>query len=157
MADYPGAVAAIKARFEANWASTPYCYVNGQACATVDDPTSESPNPINWALFEIAHVPSYIAATGTPGQQTIVYPGMIKVHIMSPHGLGDDAGLALAVAAGEIFRNKLFYDDVTPGCFVRTGYDLNGQPRVDGGDIVSDDGEWFSHTATIPFEYWHRG
>jgi hypothetical protein len=82
---------------------------------------------------------------------------MIKAHVFAPVNTGIDDCYAKAVAIGEIFRNQVFYDSVTAGCFVRSGYTLDGQPRIDQGDASSDDGQWFAVTATIPFEYWHRG
>lgn len=159
-ADYAGACAAIWQRFEDNWkiagtAITPVKTVNDPAADTPVDPTQK--NPIAWVLFEIVHGESDIVGSGTPGQQTIVYRGFIKGYVFTPIKSGTDDGLAKAVAIGEIFRNKLFYNDVTGGCYVRTGYAKDGQPRINAGDVTSDDGQWFTTTATIPFEYWHLG
>lgn len=157
-ADYAGACAAIRQRFEANWQSggsliTPVDYVNEPGAPAVD----ASGNPIPWVFFEIIHNGSYIIASGTPGQQTIVYDGFIKAHCFNPINTGVADGLARAVAIGEIFRNKVFYDTVTTGCYVRSGYERDGQPRIDEGDASSDDGQWFAVTSTIPFQYWHLG
>lgn len=157
-ADYAGACAAIRERFEANWQTagvptTPVDFVNEAGEPAVD----AGGNPTAWVFFEIVHNGSYIIGSGTPGQQTIVYEGLIKGHVFVPINTGVTDGLAKAVAIGEIFRNKVFFDGVTPGCYVRSGYDKQGQPRVDEGDASSDDGQWFAITATIPFEYWHLG
>ena len=159
-ADYAGACGAIRQRFTDNWKVadvpiTPVDYVNDSAPEPPVDPVSK--RPIAWVFFEIVHNGSYIVGSGTPGQQTIVYDGFIKGHVYTPIDTGTDDGLAKAVAIGEIFRNKRFYDGVTEGCYVRSGYDRNGQPRIDNGDVTSDDGQWFTTTATIPFEYWHLG
>jgi hypothetical protein len=108
-------------------------------------------------MFEIVHGESYIAGSGTPGQQTIVYHGFIKGYVFTPINSDTDDGLSKAVAVGEIFRNKLFYSDVNPGCYVRSGYTREGQPRISAGDVTSDDGQWFTTTSTTQFEYWHRG
>lgn len=158
LADYAGACAAIRGRFVAGWTVasvliTPVDFVNESGEPAVDG----SGNPTAWVFFEVVHNGSYIVGSGTPGQQTIVYDGLIKGHVFVPINTGVADGLAKAIAIGEIFRNKLFYDAVTEGCFVRSGYDKQGQPRVDEGDASSDDGQWFAVTATIPFEYWHRG
>ena len=157
-ADYAGACAAIRARFEDNWSSggialTPIAFLNEAPPSRQD----ASGNAAPWVFFEIVHNGSYLIGSGTPGQQTIVYDGLIKAHVFVPINTGVDDGLAKAVAIGELFRNKVFFDAVTPGCYVRSGFDKNGQPRVDEGDAASDDGQWFRVTATIPFEYWHRG
>jgi hypothetical protein len=156
-ADYAGAIAAIKSRFEANWLTdgarkTPFCYLNEAPCETVD----ESGTPISWCLVEIVHSGSYLLASGTPGNRPTAWDMLIKVHVMSPTGTGSGeggGGLMLALSAGEIFRNALFYNTVTSGCYVRSGYEMQGQPRIDEGDVNSNDGSWFATTATIPAEY----
>lgn len=158
-ANYAGACAAIRQRFEDNWKTdgvldTPVDFVNESGAPAVDPATS---NPIPWVFFEIVHNGSYIIGSGTLGQQTIVYDGFIKGHVYTPINSGLDDGLAKAVAIGEMFRNKVFYNDVTAGCYVRSGYAKDGQPRIEDGDVTADDGQWFTTTATIPFEYWHLG
>lgn len=160
-ADYAGAVAAIKQRFVDNWSpggvdTTPYGFVNE------DDPTSTDigGKAIPWVLFDIVSAGSHTVGRGVPGDNVIVYDMLIKGHVFVPLGTGlgeTDGALAYAIAIGEIFRNKIFYNTVTAGRYVRSGYDANGQPRISDGDITSDDGEWFTVTATIPAEYWHRG
>jgi hypothetical protein len=161
MADYVGACTAIRERFESGWKIddeliTPVDYVNLSGAEPPVDPETKRPVPC-WVFFEIVHNGSYIVGSGTPGQQTIVYDGLIKGHVFTPVNSGTEEGLAKAVALGEMFRNKQFYDGVTAGCYVRSGYDKNGQPRIDAGNMTSDDGQWFNTTATIPFEYWHLG
>jgi hypothetical protein len=158
-ADYAGACEAIRSRFEGIWKNgdtliTPIDFVNESGAPAVDQ---QSGAPVPWVLFEIVHDDSYIVGSGTPGQQTIIYPGLIKGHVFTPINSGTGDGLRKAVAIGEIFRNKVFYNDVTPGCYVRSGYAKDGQPRINAGDVTSDDGQWFTTTATIPFEYWHLG
>lgn len=147
-ADYAGAVAAIQAKFTAEWvigavARTPVGFINQTAPVA----KNEAGQPAPWVLFEIVHAGSYRHTNAIR-----VYDGIIKAHVFLPKGTGDADGLALAIAAGEIFRNKVFYDGVTAGCYVRSGHDL--PPRVDDGDITSDDGKWFTLTASIPFEAW---
>lgn len=158
-ADYAGAVGAIKQRFIDAWVvdgspRTPIGYVNGDV-----DPSAN--NPSAWVEFEVVHSGSLINGSGLPGNHVIIYYGSIKGHVFVPSGSGlgeiDNGGLQLALAIGEIFRNALFYNTVTDGCFVRSGYDIQNQPRIDDGDLTSDDGQWFAVTATIGFEYWHRG
>lgn len=158
-ADYAGALAATRQRFTDNWAPlgverTPYGFLNPST-----DPITADDNgiPVSWALFEIVHIDSYALGRGVPGNNVIIYPFLIKVHIFVPTGTDTATAETLAIAAGEIYRNRIYYDAVTAGCYVRSGYDTNGQPRLSGGDITSNDGEWFSLTATIPAEYWHRG
>lgn len=157
-ADYAGAVAAIKQRFVAQWVTdaaptTPIAFVNEAAPSLVNVADG---NPVPWVMFEVVSSSSTNMGSGVPGSQVIAYDGMVKAHVFVSTGSGDgttDAGaMPLALAAGEIFRNKVFFDDVTPGCYVRTL-----TPRIDEGDVTSNDGKWFAVTATIPFEYWHRG
>ena len=156
-ADYAGAVQAIKDRFTANWkvdgaALTPVGFVNEADPQMADEAGALIP----WVLFEIVSSPSRIVGVGSAGNNNVLFPGLIKVHVFTPAQSGSGDGLAKALIAAEMFRNKTFFDDVTPGCFVRTGYRMDEQPRVDAGDVTSLDGNWFATTATIPFEYWHR-
>ena len=161
-ADYAGAIAAIKAYFVANWQTdgvptTAFGFVNEAACKTVD----ENGAPTVWALFEVLGSGTVLQGSGTPGNQIIIFDGLVKVHVFVPTGVGtgegDGGGMQKALAAGEIFRNRIFYDTVTDGCYVRSGFARDGQPRFSQGDVSSNDGEWFVTTATIPFEYRHRG
>lgn len=157
-ADYAGAIAAIKQKFIDAWgAATPYGFVNEIDPSTVD----VDGNPTIWILFEVVSLGSRINGSGTAGSQVIVYSGLIKAHVFAPTGAGtgetSSGAMQQALAIGEIFRNQLFYNGVTAGCYVRSGYDRNGPPRIETGDVNSLDGEWFSTTAVIPFEYWHKG
>lgn len=155
-ADYAGACAAIKTKFLDEWEGTPAAAVGfvNEADPLMASTTTGAPIP--WVLFEIVSNDSDKVGLGTPGNSVTVYYGLIKAHIFTPSGDGVETGMALALEAGEIFRNQLFYDDVTPGRFVRSGYTLDGQPRISEGDTYSEDGSWFNTTATIPFEFWDR-
>lgn len=151
MADYAGAKAAIEARLAANWPTTRIALVN----KTPDDPWPPKDgdgNLLPYVLIEVINTTSSIATFGVPGEQTWAYLGLIHVHVFVPVNTDSDLATQYAVAIGEIFRGQLFYDDVTPGSYVRTL-----SPRLDGGGDGSDDGLWFRITATIPFEYRHRG
>lgn len=154
-ADYAGALVAIKAKFLSEWTATPIAAVGfvNEADPVMAD---EAGSPIPWVLFEIVSNSSDKIGLGTPGNGVTVYYGLIKVHVFTPAGNGIEQGISLALSAGEIFRNQLFYDDVTPGRYVRSGYVLDGQPRISEGDTYSEDGSWFNTTATIPFEFWDR-
>lgn len=148
MPDYAAAVAAIKTRAASNWTTTPLGFLN-EADPAKEDSQGE---PTPWVLCEIVSSGSTVVGTGTPGNQTIVYDGLIKFYVFIPAGTaGTGIGFTHAVALGDLFKNKLFYND-TPGFYVRTGF-----PYVEDGDAGSEDGNWFGVTATIPFEYWHRG
>lgn len=150
-ATYDGACAAIVARFVAGWVDgdgvplTPVAYVNAAEPAHT---VSENGVPAAWAAFEIVHA----GATRMTNRMT-AFDGLIKVHCWTPAGTGAAAGQALALAAAAIFRNAMFYADVTSGCFVRSGYTMTGPPRIAAGEADSLDGSWFATTATIPFTY----
>lgn len=147
MADYAGAVAAIKARFAANWTSTPIAYQNEDFADQV----------VPWVYFEIINSTADLRGAGTPGAHVWLYRGNIFIHVFVPKGQGSAEATALAVAAGEIFRAQQFYD-ATPGCAVRTGVGPDGEgPRVDGGGSAADDGNWWRVTCTVPFEFYYRG
>ena len=147
MADYSGAMEAIKSRITANWSTTPLSFQNEPSPAVQD----ANANPTPWVHCEIFGLPGDIEGMGTPGNQTWLYDGLLHMHVFTPTGSGDAIGRQYADQLAEIFRNAEFYNG-TPGFAVRTrtGY-------VDGGGPGSDDGLWYRHTATVPFEYWHRG
>lgn len=147
MSDYTGAVAALKTRLVDNWTTTPFGFVNEAPPATMDANGSTIP----WVLCEVVSLGSAVRGAGTPNNHVIVYDGAVKLYVFVPDGAGTETGLAYAVALGDIFKNQVIYDTGN-GCYVRTGY-----PSVEDGNAGSDDGLWFGVTASIPFEYWHRG
>jgi hypothetical protein len=150
-ASYDGAVAAIRARLVANWATTRITYQN-ETPAAPWPPVDGNGVLQAWVNLEIAGTGSEIYGQGSPGNNTWHYEGQIYIHVFVPVGSGDALAQQYARETGEIFRGKKFYDDVTPGCYVRTW-----SPHTDGGGDGDDDGNWYRVTATIDFEYWHRG
>jgi hypothetical protein len=148
MPDYAGAVAAIKARVAANWTTTSVAWANDENDSVK---MNDNGDPIPWVYGEIINTWSGIEGAGKPGSQTWLYDGLISLDVFVPVRTGTALAFQYAVALGEIFRAKLFYDD-NAGHYVRSW-----SPRLDGGDSSSDDGLWWRVTATIPFEYWHRG
>lgn len=154
MADYAGAVEAIKSRFTTLWVSgfeprTKVVMVNENPQEPF--PPRDGNNALQpWVLLSIEGAGAGQIAFGTTSSHGYLYVGTIYAHVYVPVGGGTADAFELAVAAGEIFRAKQFYD--TPPCFVRTH-----APRVDGGAPGSDDGIWFRVTASIPFEFYYRG
>lgn len=148
MADYAGAIEAIGQRFKDAWGDrTPIAVLNEKRPVLVDgngDPASA------WLFLEVVGAGSDIVGAGRPGDHRWVYDGLIQIHVFVRSGSGTADALRLATDAGEIFRAAEFYrvDD----CCVRSW-----SPRIDGGDSGSDDGLWWRTTASIPFEYLHRG
>jgi hypothetical protein len=148
MADYAGAVEAIEARLRERWAGrTPVAVRNGPEVRKLD----QAGDPQPWVYLEVIGGDATILGVGRPGDHLTVDDGNIFVHVFVPSGTGTSEATRLAVAAGEIFRTAEFYRD-TPGCCVRSW-----SPRIDGGGSSADDGLWWRVTATIPFEYIHRG
>lgn len=147
MADYAGAVAAIKALFASSWTATAVAYQN-QDFADQTGP---------WVYFEVISSGSTLRGIGTPGSNVWLYWGNIFIHVFVPLNYGDADAHTMAVAAGEIFRSKQFYD-TTPGFCVRTGLGQDGEgPQTDGGGSDADNGNWWRVTCRVPFEYYHRG
>ncbi len=151
MADYAGAVAAIKAKFVAEWVTggSPTTPVVFQNAANEYDPSTNTQQP--WVYFEIIGSSSGLRGVGTPGSQTWLYRGFIAAHVFVPINSGFELAQTYAVAIGEIFRAKGFYNDGN-GAIVRTW-----SPRTDGGESDADDGNWWRVTCTIPFEFFYRG
>lgn len=158
MADYAGAEAAILARLQAGWMTTRITYQNETPAdpwpPVIAAPTPEDPDATiiaPWVNLEIECFNAPIIGQGRPGNHVYRYDGLIEVHVFTPVGTGTALGKEYAVAIGEIFRRKKFYDQ-TPGCYVRTE-----DPYPAAGNSRSDDGNWFGTTMTCPFAYWHRG
>lgn len=147
MADYAGAVAAIKQRMAANWTTTPIAFQNESPPPDTDPNTGV---PIPYVYFEVIGNTSDLRGMGKPGDHIWLYAGLIAAHVFVPVNSGTDLAQQYAVAIGEIFRAKGAGD--FGGIDVRTW-----SPRTDGGESDADDGNWFRVTCRIPFEYLHRG
>ena len=150
MADYAGAEAAILDRLQAGWTITTVTFQN-ETPAGDWPPVNDRGELVPWVNLEIECFGSEIVGQGKPGNHVYRYDGLIEVHVFTPAGSGKALGKEYAVAIGEIFRRKKFYDE-TPGCYVRTE-----DPYPAGGNSSSDDGNWFGTTMTCGFTYWHRG
>lgn len=149
-ASIAGAKAAIRQRLIENWTLTPITFQN-------EAPPSSWPPMADgdfapWVHLEVTNTGSAMHGAGKPGSQVWVYDGLILVHVFVPINSGEALADQHAVTIGEFFRAKVFYQNVTPGCYVRTW-----APRVDGGGTADHDGNWYRVTMTCPFEYWHRG
>jgi hypothetical protein len=145
MADYAGAIAAMRARFVAAWgATTP---VEFQAEAPPANPWPPSP-AVPWIYFEVIQTESAERGVGMPGAKTWRTTGNIFLHLFVPLNYGMPDTLALAGQAGEIFRAATFYVDNTVGAKVVTS-----APSIGGGASDADNGNWFGVTVSIPFEF----
>jgi hypothetical protein len=144
MADYAGAVAAMRARFAGAFMSAPIAYQN-------EDPP-QSPWPpapaVPWIYFEVIEAQTALRGVGLPGNQTWLTSGHIFFHVFVPKGYGLADHLALAGRAGEVFRSATFYNSEPGAKVVCLG------PSVQGGDSASDDGAWFGVTVSIPFHFY---
>jgi hypothetical protein len=148
MADYAGAVAAIRDRLVANWTTTPIAFQNESFDPPVD-PNSGSPTP---RLFlEVLGNDANLRGVGMPGDHVWLYCGHILIHVFVPVNSGAALAQQYAVTAGEIFRAAAFYS-AGNGAIVRSW-----APQTDGGGTDADDGNWFRVTCTIPFEFYYRG
>jgi hypothetical protein len=144
MADYAGAVAAMRARFAAAFTAAPVQYQNE------DPPADVTPWPPArpWVYFEVIQTQSGLRGVGLPGSQTWLTQGHIFVHVFAPKGYGLPDHLALAGQAGQIFRSATFYNAEAGAKVVCYG------PSVQGGDTASDDGNQFGITVAIPFDFY---
>jgi hypothetical protein len=150
MADYAGAEAAIRARLEENWSTTRITFEN-ETPADPWPPLDGEGLLVPWVNLEIECYGSEIVGQGRPGNHVYRYNGSISVHVFTPVGTADTLGKEYAVAIGEVFRRKTFYQ-VAPGVCVRTE-----DPYPSDSDKGSNDGNWFATTTICPFVYWHRG
>jgi hypothetical protein len=151
MADYAGAVAAIKQRMIDQWVdgASPKTPIVFQNKADEYDPGTAPTQP--WVYFEVIGSSSGLRGIGTPGSNVWLYRGFILGHVFVPINDGDARAQAYAVALGEIFRAQGFYSGAD-GSIVRTW-----APQTDGGDSADDNGNWWRVTCSIPFEFYYRG
>ncbi len=152
-ATYAGAKLAVRARLEANWTATRIAYKN-ETPAAPWPPVGGSGMPAPWVLLEIAGRGGRIFAQGVRGNHLWHYERTILVHVFVPKGAGDDLATQYAEQIGEIYRAAQFYDDVTPGAYVRT---LTPSVDEDDDGTADEDGEWYRRTVSIDMTYWHRG
>lgn len=148
MADYDGAVAAIEGRLTANWTTTPIGFENE------DDPvqTGGDGNLAPWVFCEVVSDRAGIRGVGKPGSHVVVDEGFISATVFVPVGSGRAIARRHAVAIGEIFRTKEFYNS-DPGACVRTW-----TPEIGPGNPATSEnpsGNWWAVTVTIPFEFFH--
>jgi hypothetical protein len=150
-ASYSGAEQAIRDRLVAGWTTTPITFQN-ETPADPFPPKDGNGDLAPWVNLEIMAGSSEIYGQGTPDNHPYLYTGLILVHVFVPVGTGTALAKTHADQIGELYRTAKFYDDVSPGCCVRSW-----APHTDGGGTSDDDGNWFRVTMTCPFEYWHRG
>lgn len=137
MADYAGAVAALRAAFVAAWTETPIAFQN--------EPF-EDQSAAPWVFFEVLSTASDRRGAGLPGNNTWLTQGIINIHVFTPLNYGYPESLRLADAAGDVFRAATLYQ--TGNAKV-----VCGAPQTDGGGSGDDDGIWFRVTTVIPFEF----
>jgi hypothetical protein len=161
MADYAGAIDAIRARFVDQWkidgaARTLITFPNEPAVDGQGNPIKMPPKgpdgaPVPWVYFEVIGNGSDLRGAGSPGDHIWLYRGGIFIHVFVPEGSGTDDLNALAIAAGEIFRATTLYADGQGRKVVCMS------PSIRGGGSDADRGNVFGVTCFIPFEYFHRG
>jgi hypothetical protein len=153
MADYAGAVAAMRARFSGAWTETPIAYQNEtpqdeSGAAITWPPVNDQGQPLPWVYFEVIATQSDIRGAGLPGNQTWLTRGYIYAHVFTPLGYGYAESLRLADQAGQIFRAQTFYQNGSGAKVICMA------PQTDGGASDADNGNWFRVTTAIPFEFY---
>lgn len=152
MADYAGALAAIRQRFADNWTATPFIFQNTPPPGgAVWPPVDVSGQPVPWVYFEVLHNTSDLRGIGLPGAQLWIYRGHIFIHVYVPKDYGIADVEQLVVNAGEIFRAKTFYTGAAGQkvqCFA---------PYPIGGASDADNGSQFVLTCGIQFEFFFSG
>src|SRR6185312_14761518 len=112
MADYAGAVAAMRARFSSMFNAAPVCFQNEPA------PGAQSWPPAGpWVYFEVIQTETRRRGAGMPGNNAWLTVGHIFVHVFAPKGFGLPQHLAIAELIVSIFRNASFYNS-DPGAIV---------------------------------------
>lgn len=165
MADWGGAVMAIKAQFLAQWVNggalkTPVGFpneairnVDGSVFAGVGSPAAEDGSPLPWVFFRVLANGGIERGVGQPGAKIWLDRGLISISVFGPKNYGVDALRTLAVAAGNIFRASTLYRDDASGAKI-----VCSAPTVDDGGEVSQTpiGDQFPVTCSIPFEFFYQ-
>jgi hypothetical protein len=155
MANYAGAIAALRTAFAAAWAAAypavPIAYPNTIPPAETWPPIDGSGAPVPWVYFEVIGNGAALRSCGAPGSLLWLYKAHIFVHVFVPADYGTDDAEAFAVAAGEIFRAQTFYQDGAGAKIICYA------PQTDGGAKDADNGNQWRITCSIPFEYYHHG
>ena len=154
MADYAGAVAAIKSRLSTNWTTTRIVEPN----VTPEEPwppIDANGNPAAFVVIEVIGNSSEIlgVAQNAAGDNMGIDFGLIRIHVLVPNGTGTATAYAYASTISALFRNVEFYNE-TSGFAVRTW-----RPRVDSGDSADVEGVlegmYWRVSVTAEFEYIH--
>lgn len=148
MADFAGAVAAMRERFETAWTETPVRFQNEGPPSQPWPPLDGDNNPAPWVYFEVLATSSDTRGAGRSGDKTWLTVGYIYAHVFTREGYGYPESLRLADAAGEVFRAATFYQG-EPGAKI-----VCGAPMTDGGASDADNGNQFRVTCAIPFEFY---
>ncbi len=154
MADYAGAVAAMRSRFVTAWATTTSVAFQNETPQDMSGhpvtwpPINNDGTPKPWVYFEVITTGADIRGAGLPGSQLWLTTGYIYVHVFTPLGYGYPASLALADQAGEIFRAQTFYQDGAGAKVICMA------PQVDGGASDADNGNLFRVTMAVKFEFY---
>jgi hypothetical protein len=150
MADYAGAVAAMRSRFEGAWSETPIAYQNEDTPSSPWPPVDNDSKPTPWVYFEVVTSETNLRGAGLPGDNVWLTTGFIFIHVFTPLGFGLPESLRLAGQAAEIFRAATFYRD---GAGSKV---LCLAPNIDGGASDADNGNWFRVTCSVPFQFFFR-
>jgi hypothetical protein len=152
MADYAGAVAAMRTFFEARYSATPIAYQNEDAPSDPWPPVDGTGKPVPWLYFEVVQVETRLRGVGLPGNQVWLTVGFIRAHVFAPKGYGFAEHLAIAGLAAEVFRRRLSTTRI-PAPVCAAGARTGEGPTIQGGDSASDDGNWFGVVVTVPFQF----
>ena len=151
MADYAGAVAAIRTHFSSHW--------NETAIALPNTPPPDEPWPPAgpWVFVEVMSTGSEMRGAGKPGDHVWLTRGYVHVQIFVPKDYGVEESERLATAVGEVFRAKTIYADGS-GTKVIFGAPLpNGLFVSERSSTGSEtEGNQFGVTCSIPFEFFFR-
>ncbi len=132
MTAFYDAASAIRSRMQANWSATPIVWEN----------TPSEPTPGTAFVFlEILNADAFQASIGAPTSRLYRHTGVIQAHVFTPVNKGTKDALQHADAIAAIFRGQTFSGVL---CFA---------PRIGGGELADDDGNWWRVTVSIPFQF----
>lgn len=111
----------------------------GNASRLTVENDSYQPQPTeSWVRFALRGAVSTLASVGTPGGNSVRYPGTILIQVFTPLATGDAAGRSLADRAAQIFEGAKI-----------EGFDI-GLPYISTAEEPNEEG-WYQINVTVPF------
>jgi Bacteriophage related domain of unknown function len=131
-------VAAVKARLQQNWTTTPVIFPN--------DPAVTSSNDKAFVTVQFPTAVEQFIGMAAVGSRTLRESGTFRLVVSVPRGRGIDTALGYCVTLASLFRLK----DLTETANTVVCFEAN-QPPIDSG--LSDNGAYWEVPFSVRYQY----